>query len=155
MPAEDFAFSMCTGMLGRLYLSGRLDLMTAEQLASVRAAVQVHQEMRSGLTTAVPLWPLGLPAWSDPWLSLALQIEDVTYLAVWQRDGDGSGVSLALPHLRDRQIDVDVLYPRELPAWTCQWNSGAGSLTVLPSGPAHASARLFRIVSSPTEGSAQ
>ncbi|WP_198680398.1 glycoside hydrolase family 36 protein [Lentzea terrae] len=153
MPAEDFAYSLCTGMLGRLYLSGRLDLMSVEQLASVRAAVRVHREMRSGLTRAVPLWPLGLPAWSDPWLSLALKVGDVTYLAVWQRDGDGSGVSLALPHLRGTDIDVDVLYPRELPAWTCNWNSGAGSLTVVPSGPAKAAARLFRIVSPPTEGS--
>ena len=68
MTGEDFAFTLCTGLLGRLYLSGRLDVMTGDQLASVRAAVEAHQEIRAGLTTAVPLWPLGLPAWTDPWL---------------------------------------------------------------------------------------
>ena len=119
MTDEQLAFTLCTGMLGRLYLSGRLDGMTEHQLRSVRAAVGVFQEFRADLATAVPLWPLGLPGWADPWLSLALRSSDATYVAVWRRDGATPTTTLSLPHLRGRQVTVDVLYPRHLPAWTC------------------------------------
>lgn len=157
MSAEDIAFTLCTGLLGRLYLSGRLDLMTAEQLASVRAAVRVQHDIRADLATAVPLWPLGFPAWSDRWLSLALKTRDATYLAVWQRDSYQHSVTLSLPHLRGSGIDLDVLHPRELPEWRSSWDAGAGELTLTaPRLPA--SARLFRIshpIPSPTEGSAR
>jgi alpha-galactosidase len=160
MSDEDIAFTLCTGLLGRLYLSGRLDLMTAEQLASVRAAVRVQHEIRADLATAVPLWPLGLPAWSDQWLSLALKSRDATYLAVWQRGSDQESVTLSLPQLRGADIDLEVLYPRDLPAWQSGWDPAAGELT-LTARRAPASARLFRIVPrtspipSPTEGSAR
>jgi alpha-galactosidase len=160
MSDEDIAFTLCTGMLGRLYLSGRLDLMTEDQLESVRAAVRVHQEIRADLATSVPLWPLGLPAWSDRWLCLALTSGDVTYLAVWQRDSDQTSVTLPLPHLRGGDVELEVLYPRDLPVWSSGWNAPAGELT-LTARRLPASARLFRIshrtspIPSPTEGSAR
>jgi alpha-galactosidase len=146
MPDEHLAYAMCTGMLGRLYLSGRLDGMRTDQLQSVRDAVGVFRDIRSDLARAVPLWPLGLPGWSDPWLSLALRAGDVTYLAVWRREGAAEATDLALDHLRGRQIAVDVLYPRHLPAWTCEWAWETGSLTVTPTRPDPYSARIFRLV---------
>ncbi|KJK46908.1 alpha-galactosidase [Lentzea aerocolonigenes] len=160
MSDEDIAFTLCTGMLGRLYLSGRLDHMTAGQLASVRAAVRVQHEIRADLATSVPLWPLGLPAWSDRWLSLALKSGEITYLAGWQRDSDQDSVTLPLPHLRGAEIDLDVLYPRDLPEWKSVWDLDAGELTLTAPRVA-ASARLFRItprtspIPSPTEGTAR
>lgn len=167
MTDEQFAYTVCTGLLGRLYLSGRLDGMSGGQLDSVRAAVRVFQEIRTDLATTVPLWPLGLPGWSDPWLSLALRSGDVMYLAVWQRGEADDSVTLSLPHLRGRQIDIEVRYPRELPAWTSGWEPDTATLTLTPTQHAPASARLFRIVTgaaaattspvslSPTEGSAR
>ncbi|MEV6871533.1 glycoside hydrolase family 36 protein [Amycolatopsis sp. NPDC051128] len=146
MPDEDFAYTLCTGLLGRLYLSGRLDLMTAEQRASVRAAVEVYHEIRKGLTAAVPLWPLGLPGWSDPWLSLALRSGDVTHVAVWRRGDDAGPVTLSLPHLRFQNVHIEARYPRDLSAWTVRWDTATGSLTVTPTPHTTASARLFRIV---------
>ncbi|MEU0533168.1 glycoside hydrolase family 36 protein [Amycolatopsis tolypomycina] len=146
MPAEDFAYTVCTGLLGRLYLSGRLDLMSAEQRASVREAVEVFREIRRGLTTSVPLWPLGLPGWRDPWLSLALRAGDVTHLAVWRRGADAGPVTLSLPHLRDQNVHIEARYPRDLPAWAVRWDTETGSLTLTPTPHPTASARLFRIV---------
>ena len=145
MSPEELAYTMCTGMLGRLYLSGHLDHMSPEQRASVRAAVRTHQAIRADLAAAVPLWPLGLPRWDDPWLSLALRNGDTTYLAVWRRGGATAPATLALPHLRGRDVRIDVLYPRDLPAWRLDW--AAGSLTVTPTG-AEPAARLIKI----TEG---
>src|SRR5262249_18673780 len=85
LTAEQLAFVLCPGLLGRLYLSGRLDGMAEQQRRAVHAAIKVYKEIRADLATAVPEWPLGLPAWTDPWLSLALRSPDATYLAVWRR----------------------------------------------------------------------
>jgi alpha-galactosidase len=111
----------------------------------VHDGVRRYAEIRAVLTTAVPVWPLGLPGFADPWLSLALRAGDITYLAVWRRPGADPAVRLDLPHLRDRPVRVDVLYPRRLPAWTCDWSPGTGSLTVAAGGPEPA-ARIFRLV---------
>jgi len=146
MTDEQIAYAMCTSMLGRLYLSGRLDGMRAGQLQSVRDAVDAFRDIRADLARASPFWPLGLPGWRDPWLSLALRCGDVTYLGVWRRDGADDAAVLALEHLRGRQLTVDVLYPRHLPAWAARWDPETGSLTVTPARPDPYSARIFRIV---------
>lgn len=141
MTGEQIAFTMCTSMLGRLYLSGRLDAMAPGQLESVRAAVRVYKSIRRDLATAVPLWPLGLPKWTDTWLSLALRARDVTYLAVWCR-GAPESATLSLPHLRGADVAIDVLYPSNLPAWSCDWAASEGLLQVAAEP---VSARLFRL----------
>ncbi|MDI6103675.1 alpha-galactosidase [Actinoplanes sp. NEAU-A12] len=149
MSDEDIAYTMCTGILGRLYLSGRLDGMSAGQMRSVRDAVEAHQAVRADLARAVPVWPLGLPGWSDAWLSLALHGPDVTYLGVWRREGASETTALSLPHLRGRQITVDVLYPRHLPAWTSTWAESRGHLTLTSTSSDPYGARIFRVAASP------
>jgi alpha-galactosidase len=151
MTDEQLAFVMCTGMLGRLYVSGRVDGMSEHQRAAVRSAVHVHREIRADLAAAAPQWPLGLPGWADPWLSLAMHTADTTYLAVWRRPDATPETTLSLPHLRGRQIRVDVLYPHHLPAWRWQWSPNTASLTVAPATDEPVSARLFRIHPLPTE----
>ncbi len=75
MSDEEIAFTLCTGMLGRLYLSGpaRPDDGGAARLGAGRGARCTRRSAPTS-PTAVPLWPLGLPGWSDPWLSLALTL---------------------------------------------------------------------------------
>lgn len=144
MSPEEMAFTLCTGLLGRLYLSGNLHAMTDEQIASVSAAVAVHRGIRTDLSTASPLWPMGLPGWDDPWLSLALQASDATYVGVWRRPGAEITTTLSLPHLAGRELCVEVLYPRHLDAWASRWNATTGDL-VLTSTGAPPAARLFRL----------
>ena len=144
MSDEQIAYALCTGLLGRLYLSGRLDRMDTRQLDSVRAAVRVHRDIRADLAAAVPLWPLGLPGWADPWLSLALRGDRATYLGVWRRGETTATTVLDLPHLRDRQVDIELLYPRHLPAWTWDWEPATGSLT-MTAPSLEPTARLFRL----------
>ncbi len=54
MTDEQIAYTMCTAMLGRLYLSGRLDAMTAGQRDLVHSGVRRYAEIRAVLATAVP-----------------------------------------------------------------------------------------------------
>ncbi|GIM94041.1 hypothetical protein Ato02nite_058340 [Paractinoplanes toevensis] len=164
MTAEEAAFTLVTGLLGRLYLSGRLDGMSSPQRQRVRDAVAIYRKIRHDLARSTPSWPHGLPGWDDTWLSLALRADDaerstppdaerntsagVTYLALWRRGGAAT-TTLRLDHLRGRPIAVDVLFPRDLPAWTHEWDPAGATLTVTGGQPY--AARLFRIT--PTEGS--
>jgi alpha-galactosidase len=150
---EEAAFTLVTGLAGRLYLSGRLDGMSAPQRRRVCDAVETYRQIRDDLARSTPTWPHGLPAWDDTWLSLALRTPGAggdTYLAVWRRGGAAS-TTLRLDHLRGRAIAVDVLFPRDLPGWAHVWDSDGGALTLTAAGDATHAARLFRIT--PTEGS--
>jgi alpha-galactosidase len=148
MTDEEIAYTLCTGLLGRLYLSGRLDEMDDSQRSLVHAGVRAYQEIRRSVATTLPVWPLGLPGWADPWLSLALHAGDVTYVGVWRRPGATATTTLSLPHLRGRDARVDVLFPQSLPHWSCSWSPERGALNLTCDGPAP-TARVLRIVTGP------
>jgi alpha-galactosidase len=143
MSDEEIAFTLCTGMLGRLYLSGHLDRMSAGQFMLVHDAVAIHKAIREDLARAVPFWPLGLPAWTASWLALGLRVGEHAYLGVWRRPGAEAEVELPITHLRGKELAVDVLFPAELPRWPHSWNPGTGVLELRGTeGPA---ARILRL----------
>jgi alpha-galactosidase len=144
MTDEQITFTMCTGILGRLYLSGNLHRMTPQRLALVREGVRLHQSLRADLVRAVPCWPLGLPGWDDPWLSLGLRAGDVTHLGIWRRPGAPDRAVLPLPHLAGRDLSMRTAYPSAMGGWTYSWNPGAAELTVTSARPAPA-ARILRL----------
>jgi alpha-galactosidase len=144
MSDEEIAFTMCTGLLGRLYLSGRLDAMSPGQHRLVSEGVAAFRSVRGDLAAAVPVWPLGLPGWDDTWLSLGLVAGDTTYLGIWRRGGLPSA-EIQLDHLRGRRVGVDVLYPERLPGWAYRWGSESGSLTVTTAADETYTARVLRI----------
>jgi alpha-galactosidase len=125
MSAEEIAFTLCTGLAGRLYLSGRLDAMSQAQRDLVAEAVRVHKQMRPVLRAAVPFWPLGLPSWDDAWICLGLRDPaGDAYLVLWSRPrqavgtgGPGAGsVDLPLPpELVGRSVRI--AYPQGLGGW--------------------------------------
>ncbi|MFE0930419.1 alpha-galactosidase [Streptomyces mutabilis] len=93
----EIAFTMISSMLGRIHLSGRLDLLDAHQLGEVARAVAVYRTYRHRLPDAVPSWPLGLPGWRDEWLALALDLGTERLLAVWRRGADTSVKEIRIP----------------------------------------------------------
>ncbi len=143
MSDEEIAFTMVTGLLGRLYLAGHLNRMTADQSALVRDGVEVHRAIRGELARAVPFWPLGLPDWDDGWVALGLRTDGGSLLAVWRRPGADAVVDLPMPHLRGTTPEIDVLYPRRLPAWPRVWDPGTGVLRV--EGEPTPAARVFQL----------
>ena len=134
--------TVINSLLGRVHLSGRIDLLSSHQLDLVARGMLVYKQLRSDLTTGLPFWPLGLPKWHDNWLSLGITAASgVRYLAIWRRSGS-SNLSLPIPALKGRKVEVKLLYPETLEA-NAQWDSDKGALLVcLPSAPC---ARLFRL----------
>ncbi|GLP65015.1 hypothetical protein TUSST3_16350 [Streptomyces sp. TUS-ST3] len=140
---DEVAFTMANALLGRIHLSGPLPDLGPDARALVHEAVSTYKAIRADLARAVPAWPLGLPAWDDPWLALALHTPATTYLTVWRRPGAETTTALPLPHLRSRTTRAEVLYPAASRA-EATWNPDTAALTLtLPTAP---SAVLLRLV---------
>ncbi|MET7689048.1 glycoside hydrolase family 36 protein [Streptomyces sp. NPDC005483] len=135
---DQIAFTMTTALLGRVHLSGFLDRMDAAQSALVRSGVDVYKSIRSEISGALPLWPLGLPSWDDDWLAHGLRTDSATYLALWRRKPTSSGIealesadsrAFRIPHLMGTPPRVELLYPTDAGA-TATWDAATGHLTV-------------------------
>ncbi len=144
-PLEETAFTMVNGLVGRLYLSGHLDRMAADELALVHEGVAAHRLLRGEIPRTVPFWPLGLPGWFDPTVALGLQGPDSSLLAVWQRGSENAPIRVHLPQFTGQDLGIETVYPLSLASWDVSWDRPTGVLTLGPADPGP-SARLFRLV---------
>ncbi|MDV9177210.1 alpha-galactosidase [Streptomyces sp. W16] len=131
---DEIAFTLTGALLGRIHLSGFLNLMDDEQFDLVGSALSVYKDIRAEIAAAHPFWPLGLPGWDDEWIAHGLRGAQSTYVTVWRResDGDGPGAAdhaLAVPHLRGARVQPVVLYPATSDAGV-EWDAAEGRLTV-------------------------
>lgn len=139
---EQIAFTLVTGLSGRLYLSGNLDRLDERQLGLVREATAAYPAVIRHHAAALPTWPLGLPAWTDPQVALASGTDDAVLLFVWNRDPEAGAVALDVPALRGATVEVVTVFPTALPSWPSAWDAASGTLTVTPDGE---SARVLRL----------
>ncbi|TCC26920.1 glycoside hydrolase family 36 protein [Kribbella speibonae] len=135
---EAFTLALVNGVLGRLYLSGHLNRMTAAELDLVRSAVAAHRVVLEDLDTLVPTWPLGLPDWNDEWVALCLQGRDAAYLSIWHRGPGPAEITLDIA-----QAEITPHFPADAGDWTCTW-AADGKLTVATQVP-EPSARVLRL----------
>jgi alpha-galactosidase len=140
--------TLVNALLGRVHLSGRIDLLDAGGRETVRQAVLAYKEIRHRIPRAAPVWPLGLPGWYDPWCAAGLVDDEGVLLQVWRRGGDES-VELPLPALAGHGVDVEVLYPSTA-GGSVAWSAADGALRLhLPDA---ASARLLRLTVTTSSG---
>jgi alpha-galactosidase len=146
MSDEEIAFTMVTGLSGRLYLSGFLDGMTREQLQLVSEATALFKQIRGDIAKAVPSWPLGLPDWDADSVALTLTAPERTLVYVWHRGGKDAEISLRLePEVRAQHLLEH--YPRHLTAW--EVTDGQAGAVLLSPGHAGPSARIYQILKEP------
>jgi alpha-galactosidase len=136
MTLPETRFVMLNGIIGRLYLSGKLTEMGKEQLDEVRRALDVHKTIRYDIAHAVPFWPLGLPQWNDTIISLGLSCNDTAYVAVWAKHGLKDATEL------DTTSHILVAYKQAQPiygsACSAVWSPLTRRLTVTPKAQARA-----------------
>ncbi|KXG46728.1 Aldolase-type TIM barrel [Penicillium griseofulvum] len=138
------ALSVVNSLLGRVYLSGRLDKLSPDQLGLVVEGMDVYKRIRFDLKSAHPMWPLGLPRWHDDWLSLALATKDNgIYLAIWRRGGaTEKDLPLRFPN-GQYPTTAKVLYPSRFET-DATWNETSGMLSLKLSDTT--CARLFHLL---------
>jgi alpha-galactosidase len=134
MTTSEAAFTLATGILGRLYLAGRVDLMDAAQRALVREAVTVHKGLRPEIAASVPFWPLGLTGRTGPWVAQGLRAAENGYLTVWRLPDAAPAVDLPVPHLRGRDVAVSPVFPVTSPEWAFEWDAERGVLRATHTG---------------------
>jgi alpha-galactosidase len=129
MTPEETAFTMVTGLSGRLYLSGFLDTLDDAQRALVHEAVALHRRDRHRLLSAIPFWPLGLPGWDDEIVCLGLRDSDGVTLFIWDR-GD-QPAELLIPGVHG---SARVAYPSAAHPWSLETRPEGLAVRTLP-GP--------------------
>ena len=136
------ALTVVNSLLGRVHLSGKLDDMSANQHKLVADGMAVYKSIRAELRHALPLWPKGLPGWSDDWIALAMDCGKNVYVSVWRRAGANECIALRFPGFAGEERNSECLYPNTMPG-SVRWNRTDGALEVtIPAFPA---ARLFRV----------
>lgn len=144
MSHEEIAYTMVSGLSGRLYLSGFLDQMNAGQSALVRDALVLSKSIRDDIAMSVPAWPMGLPDWYAGSLALTLKAPGRTFVYVWHRGGDDAELSLRLgTEVRARHLVEQ--YPRTLAAWSAA--DGPDNTVILRPGQPGMTARVYEIIS--------
>jgi alpha-galactosidase len=151
MSREEMLFTLATGMLGRMYLSGHLDKMTSDQIGTVRDAVSAHRQLLPEVQVSTPFWPLGLPTWSQSWVAVGLHVPTRDLLTIWRRDPEPRSATLVLPQHRGRPLTIDWLLPGGPDGWSAVWDAAAGQLHVAAAG-ADPSARVLSLGAIPTAG---
>jgi alpha-galactosidase len=109
MDDEEIRFTMATGMLGRMCLSGFLDRMTTSQLGLVREAVSAHKEILPEIQASTAFYPSGIPLWNDQWLSVGLRASERDLVTVWQRGHAQNELTLHLPRWAGQEVTINRL----------------------------------------------
>ncbi len=146
MDDEQLHFTLATGMLGRMCLSGFLDRMTEEQLNLVAVAVAAHKELLPEIGHAFPFWPSGIPEWTSPWVSAGLHAPERDLVTVWNRGPDAEALTLDLPRWKNLPLRVETIGTASLPSGgRLQWDPDEAKLTITFSPGTTPAARTLSI----------
>jgi alpha-galactosidase len=145
---ETNAMTVVNTLLGRIHLSGRLDILSAHQFNIIAHGMDVYRSIRADLNSGIAFWPLGLPKWHDDWVTLGIAAQTPDgrdsgryLLAVWRRGGEDA-IELPVVALRGQTLATKLLYPATFAA-EISWHASSGSLKV--SLPSKIAARLFEL----------
>lgn len=123
MGDEQLAFSVISAILARVHLAGRIHTLTPAQLDLVRTGLDVYKSLRSKISSSVPSFPLGLPAWRDDWIAQGARLDGTTLAIAVHRRGGDARQDIALPAWLGSNPAATVVYP----AW--------GAVDVVPAAP--------------------
>jgi alpha-galactosidase len=111
---EDTILNMVNSLLGRVHLSGRIDLLSAPQLLLVREALDLYKQLRGRLVRMRPFYPSGMPSIMPRgvWMSWGMRNEAAALLGVWRRGAAEKRYEITLPAAM-RSWQARILYPQK------------------------------------------
>jgi alpha-galactosidase len=139
---EAVAFNMLNAIMLRVHQAGKLDKLSPQQLALVKAGLDYYKSIRGQIPHSLPFWPLGLPVIGDAWACLGLTAPSTTYLSIWRLQSDDATQIITLPQFKGQPLNVQCAYPPADDDQYC-WDRESGTLTVTLPQPF--SARLYEL----------
>ena len=139
---EQAIFNCVNAALLRIHQSGHFGLLSEDVRGIIREFYAFYRDIRNDIPEALPFWPLGFAKEGDGQMAMGLRWEDRAYLAVWRLAGDPV-LSLPIPHLKGRDLEVLAAFPMEDSRCTMQWDPEEAVLTV--SLPEEYMARVIRL----------
>ena len=85
-------------MYKRQHQSGHLVNLSQERFDLVKEAISYSNTIRVDIKNAVPLGPLGLSKYRDPWVSMGLNAGKKDYVAVWRRNSQTAFATIPVEH---------------------------------------------------------
>ena len=120
------AYNMVSGMMGAMYLSGRICYADELNKKLISDAISIYKENRTTLSGAIPVYPMGLSRMSDcghTALGLLNRAAGKLLLAVWQTRTENTDTTVDLtPYITDNAA-VARTYP-DLTGFGCSLNDG-------------------------------
>lgn len=112
---EQTVFNMVNGMLGAMYLSGRIDQMDDYNFRLFKEGIKVYKELYPFIKTGYPVWPLGMKRLSDRTenaVGLINEDSDRMILAVWNLSDKKREIAVDLS--KYNMSEIEILYPSEI-----------------------------------------
>ena len=128
---EETIFNMVTGILGNLYMSGRIDKCDELNADLIKEGVEFFKQNRDTLTTALPIWPCGTFTINQNGLfCTGLKSENKIILAVWNINAWDTTAVIDLSKYAGASAKVTVAYPANDTAAKCKFNPANRKLSV-------------------------
>lgn len=112
---EQTIFNVVNGMLGSLYMSGRIDHADDLNTALIQEGVALFKEIRSFTRRSSAIWPTGMMRIGDRGafgsVGMLNEAEGRAFIAVWRLDGGDECLTVPLDFLRGRGFAVRQAYP--------------------------------------------
>ncbi|MBP5311569.1 MAG: alpha-galactosidase [Clostridia bacterium] len=111
---KNVTFNMTSGLLGLMYLSGRIDMADGRGRALIKEACDIFKENRKTMSEAVPVYPGGTFDMSSGGVVTLGQLnrkEGKLFLAVWNLDGEPRTVTADLSEYASGKIKISRVYP--------------------------------------------
>ncbi len=121
---EQTVFNMVNGMVGAMYISGRIDQMDEYNFNLYKEGVKVYKGIYSLIKSGYPVWPVGMrrmSARTDNAVGIISENNDKMILAVWNLSDTAREVVIDLS--KYRMTDGSVIYPSEINNFTYEYKN--------------------------------
>lgn len=86
---KETAFNIVTGLMGAMYLSGRIDLCDRENFALVKKGTEIFKKVRKYIPQSHPIYPAGMHKINDERIAaFGLLSRERLMLAVWNTSSE-------------------------------------------------------------------
>ena len=112
---EQTIFNMVNGLVGSLYLSGRIDMADDLNSGLIKEAIYFAKKQRSFISNAYPMWPDGMIKIGDhnKWGCMGLYNEDYSriLLAVWRLSSSEDSYRIHIKNTENKRVEIKQVYP--------------------------------------------